>query len=283
MRTGTSAAARRGSNPRRAIVTGATLALAALALRGAEPSPSSDWRALPLITDGKVDPAWTHIGWGKFVVDEGALRTDCDPRGLGLLVYTRERLGNCQIRVVYKAREPRSNAGVYVRTAEGILKQVRQPGAAFERDAAGKITDASMERMKASGEREEGPWFAVHNGYEVQITDGSDPWHRTGSIYSLAPSSAAPSDAGVWRTLVITLDDTKIHVDLDGRRVSSFDPASPDLPPRKIWHEPKREPERPVAGFLGLQTHDPGDVIWFKEISVRPLPKAPEKPAAAPR
>ena len=31
---------------------------------------------------------------------------------------------------------------------------------------------------------------------------------------------------------------------------------------------------RPVAGYLGLQNHDPGDVVWFKEVSVRSLPSA---------
>ena len=54
------------------------------------------------------------------------------------------------------------------------------------------------------------------------------------------------------------------------------DTASENLPPRKFWHEPKREPKRPVKGYLGLQNHDPGDVIWFKEVSVRPLPDSPK-------
>jgi hypothetical protein len=229
------------------------------------------WRPLPLITNGKVDPNWVHTGWGGFVVDDGALRTECDPKGLGLLVYKKERLGNCQIRVVFKAKDERSNAGVYVRIADGILQQINNPGAAFERDASGKPTPESMEKMKASAEREEGPWFAVHRGYEVQIADGGDPSHGTGAIYSLAARSGAEKKAGEWRTMIITLDGTRILVDLDGKRVTTFDSASPNHPPRKQWHEPKREPKRPEAGYIGLQNHDPGDVVWFKEVSVRPL------------
>lgn len=69
--------------------------------------------------------------------------------------------------------------------------------------------------------------------------------------------------------MVITLNGSEILVDLDGKRVSKLDTASEDLPPRKVWHEPKREPKRPEEGYLGLQTHDPGDVVWFKEVSVR--------------
>jgi Domain of Unknown Function (DUF1080) len=249
----------------------------AAVLRGAEPKAQADWRALPLIADGKVSPDWVHVGWGGFVVDEGALRTECHARGLGLLVYKKEKLGNCRIRVVYKSKDARSNAGVYVRIADGILDTLGKPGAAFDRDAAGKISAESMEKMKASAEREEGPWYAVHNGYEVQIADGGDAWHRTGSIYSLAPSTFEAKKHGEWRTMIITLAGGKISVELDGVRVSGFDPNSPGLPERKQWHEPKREPKRPEPGYIGLQNHDPGDVVWFKEVSVRPIPAGEAK------
>ena len=97
----------------------------------------AEWKTLPLIKDGKVDPAWVHVGYGGFVVDDGALRTECDPKGLGLLVYSKERLGNCQLRVVFKTKDERANAGVYVRIADGILEQVGKPGAAFDRDTKG--------------------------------------------------------------------------------------------------------------------------------------------------
>jgi hypothetical protein len=248
--------------------------------RGADSASGSGsaWRTLPLITDGKVDPSWMHVGYGAFVVDDGSLRTECDPRGLGLLVYQKELFGNCQIRVVFRTKDAKSNAGVYVRIADGILKQAGHPGAAFDRDAAGMPSKESLEKVKGSAEREEGPWFAVHRGYEVQIAGGSDPFHRTGSIYSLAPSSASSRKApDEWKTMVITLAGDRIFVDLDGQRITNFDPASPDLPPRKEWHEPKRDPERPEAGYIGLQNHDPGDVVWFKEVSTRRLPSAGAK------
>ena len=265
----------RKSMSKRAVVSLiAALACTSPVLHGAESKSEPAWRQLPLITDGKMDPNWVHTGWGGFVVDDGALRTECDPKGLGLLVYKKERLGNCQVRVVFKAKDERSNAGVYVRIADGILNRIGKPGAAFDRDAAGKISKESMEKMQASAAREEGPWFAVHRGYEVQISDAGDPAHGTGAVYSLARSSGTSRKSGEWRTMIITLAGEKIFVDLDEQRVTSFDPASPDLPPQKQWHEPKREPKRPEAGYIGLQNHDPGDVVWFKEVSVRPLPSA---------
>jgi hypothetical protein len=192
-------------------------------------------------------------------------------------VYKKERLGDCQIRVVFKTRDTNSNSGVYVRIDDGVLGQVGKPGAAFDRDASGKPSAESMEKMKASAEREEGPWFAVHRGYEVQIAGGGDSWHRTGAIYSLAPSSVVSKKPGEWTTMLITLDGDRISVDLDGQRTTNFDSASTDVPPRKQWHEPKREPKRSRAGYIGLQNHDPGDIVWFKEISVRPLATARTK------
>jgi hypothetical protein len=235
---------------------------------------AQEWKPLPLIANGKVDPAWTHIGYGRFIVDEGAIRTDPAPEGLGLLVYAKEKLGDCQIRVSFKTKELKSNSGVYVRLDDGILKQVKNPGAMYDRDAAGKPSKASSQAMEKSAENDEGIWYGVNHGYEIQIAAGGDPTHGTGSIYSLAPAAGDVKDATTgWKTMVITLDGNKIYVDFEGKRVSSFDSENTNVPPRKIWHEPKREPKRPQHGYIGLQTHDPDDIVWFKSIDVRPMPK----------
>ena len=238
-------------------------------------SADEPWRALPLIADGQVAPDWKHVGWGKLVVDGDAVRTECDEKGLGLAVWTKEKLGNCQIRIVFRTRDARSNAGVIIRLDDGVLDWVGKDSPAVKRDASGKLLPGMIERMQAASEAEEGAWYAVHHGYEVQICDTGDALHRTGAVYSLARAAEArkaPADPkDVWRTMIITLDGNLVRVELDGKQLTSFDPASKDNPPRKIWHEPKREHRRPEAGYIGLQTHDPGDIVWFKEVSVRPL------------
>jgi hypothetical protein len=247
--------------------------LASLSLSLAHGADST-WRPLPLVSGGKVDPSWVHIGYGKFIVDDGALRTDPAPQGLGLLVFKKEKFGNCQLRVVFKPKEARSNSGFYVRLDDGILDQVTNPGAAFARDDQGKPSAESSAKMEQSADREEGIWYGVHHGYEVQIWGGGDPSHGTGSLYSLANSSAKVTDwTSGWHTMIVTLDGERVSVELDGQRASEFDASNTNLPPRKIWYEPKREHKRPQAGYIGLQTHDPADIVWFKEISVRPLPK----------
>jgi hypothetical protein len=78
------------------------------------------WRSLPLVKDGKVSPDWVQVGWGGFVAGSG-LRSECDGRGMGLLLYRKEKFGNCQVRVVYRCKDARANSGVFVRIDDGIL------------------------------------------------------------------------------------------------------------------------------------------------------------------
>ena len=229
-------------------------------------------RPLPLIKEGKVDPAWKQIGGGKFVVDDGSLRTLGDETGMGMLLYAREKFGNCQIRAVYRRQEPRSNSGVFIRIDDGVVKFV---------DATEVRRKLSLEQMQEASEKELDAWYPVHRGYEVQLSEPCDAYHRTGSIYSLSKAAPLPKlKPDGWRTMVITLNGTIVHVDVDGSRISTFDSEAKDLPKRKQWYEPKREPKRPPVGYIGLQNHDPADVVWFKEVSVRGLPAAEANPAA---
>jgi hypothetical protein len=192
------------------------------------------WRQL---FDGSLD-GWEHVGPGKFVLEDGMLRTD---GGMGLLWYTRETFGDCVLRVVYKTTDSASNSGVFVRIA-------------------GKPTE---------------PWFAVHHGYEVQILDANDDYHRTGAIYSLAKSASLPSrPPGEWNTMEITLDGPRVAVRLNGTVVNEFDPKQ-SVPERTKEFEPERGP-RPERGYIGLQNHDDyvpdkETHVYFKEVSVRSL------------
>jgi hypothetical protein len=236
----------------------------------------ASWRPLPLIKDGKTDSSWTQIGWGGFAVDNDSLRTECDEKGMGLLLYRKAKLGDCQIRVVYRCKDSNSNAGVFVRIDEGVLERLKEKPAAIKRSADGKLFEDSLRLLMEASEKEQGPWYAVHRGYEVQICDASDEYHRTGSIYSLAKAAPAPKkEPSDWKTMVITLKGDLILVDIDGKRVTNFDPEGRDVPRERKWYEPKREPKRPTAGYIGLQNHDPGDVVYFKEVSVRPLGEVP--------
>lgn len=191
------------------------------------------WRQL---FNGRDADGWQHVGPGGFKVENGALVTE---GGMGLLWYTREKFGDCVIRVVYKTTGEASNSGVYVRIAD----------------------------------RPKDEWFAVHHGYEVQICDKQNEYHRTGAIYSLSKSTKLPTNPpGRWNTMEITLKGDLITVAVNGVNVNTFDPKQP-VPERKEKWEPERGP-RPRAGYIGIQNHDDyatGEHVYFKEVSVRPL------------
>jgi hypothetical protein len=139
---------------------------AAARLAAAEDPADRPWRPIPLVKDGKVSDEWTRVGWGRFVVDKdsGGVRTECDERGMGLLVYQRERLGDCQIRVVYKPETTRCNSGVYVRIADGILDRAGMVSVAFMREAGVTLSPFLIETLKAAADTEDGVWYAVHHG-----------------------------------------------------------------------------------------------------------------------
>lgn len=238
------------------------------------PADEQPWRTLPLVRDGRIDPAWTHLWGGNFkVLPDGAVRTECNDEGMGVLLYQKEKFGDCQIRIVFHPRNDKSNSGVYVRIDDSVLQRRDDRLPVRERDKNGKLTKAALKKLEEASDAERAAWYPVHHGYEIQIYDAGDGYHRTGAVYSLAAAAPAPKhDPDAWRTMVITLKGDDILVDVDGKRVTTFDPASPDNPPRKNWYEPKRRAKRPHAGYIGLQNHDPGDVVDFKEVSVRPLP-----------
>jgi len=189
--------------------------------------------ATPLF-NGKDLTGWQHVGPGSFVIEDGALKTQ---GGMGLLWYTGRKLGDCVIRVVYKTADVKSNAGVFIR-----------------------IPEAPTE-----------PWMPVNRGYEVQINDSGDDHHRTGVLYSLTKAMAGPGKTSEWNTLEITLDGPRTVVHLNGAEVTDFREGDP-VPPKKEDFEPDRGP-RPSEGYIGLQNHSDQDIVYFKEVTVRPLKK----------
>jgi hypothetical protein len=197
------------------------------------PASAADWRPL---FDGRSLDGWEHVGPGRFVVESGVLRTE---GGMGLLWFSRQKLGDCVLRVVYKTGTPQSNSGVYVRIAE----------------------------------KPDDPWYAVHHGFEVQIADGGQGARGTGSIYTFAEARAQPGKAMEWNTLEVTLKGKRISTAINGTPVAEFDSSvlKPDAEVRTGQGDPARGP-RPEQGYIGLQNHDKNSVVYFRDVSVRPLP-----------
>lgn len=203
-----------------------TLLFAPIAMTNADES----WR--PLFNGVSLE-GWQQVGPGRFVVENGTLRTE---GGMGLLWYTGEKFGNATIRVVYRIPDPDAggNSGVFIRIPT-------------------KPTD---------------PWVAVNGGYEVQIDERADDMHRTGVLYSFTRVKAKPA-LREWNTMEITLDGDRTIVTVNDAVVTDFREGDA-VPPKLKPYEPTRG-RRENTGYIGLQNHGKDDVVIFREVSVKPL------------
>jgi hypothetical protein len=198
---------------------------------------TSEWRQL---FNGKDLTGWKHAGPGFMSVEDGMIRGN---GGMGILYWEGEKFSNCVIKVVWKMRDENSNSGIFIRMPI-------EP-------------------------REE--WMPVHYGYEVQIDNkpelsDEDEYHYTGTLYSLTKPLSKPGKPGPqWNTTEITLDGRRTIVYVNGQKVTDFTEGDP-VPERKFDFEPYRGP-RPESGYIGIQNHGEADVVYFREIAVKPLAK----------
>lgn len=174
---------------------------------------------------------WEQVGKGKFVVENGMLKTE---GGMGLLWYTKRKLRRAVLRVVFKLTHDQDDSGVFIRIPD-------------------KPTEPSM---------------PINRGYEVEIGNWPDDYSCTGVLYSLTKALARPSKpTGEWNTMDITLDGPRTLVFVNGVKVTDYTEGQP-VPPKQHNYEPDRGP-RPAAGYIGLQNHAPDSVVYFREVAVR--------------
>ncbi|HSO07905.1 MAG TPA: DUF1080 domain-containing protein [Pelomicrobium sp.] len=190
-------------------------------------------RRFRALFNGRDLAGWRHVGAGRFVVESGLLVAE---GGMGLLWYHRERFDQALLRVVYRVPTRDDNSGVFVRLPAGPND----------------------------------PWEAVDGGYEVQIHEAADSdLYCTGALYSFAPATARPGRVGEWNVLEIALEQRRTAVTLNGVPVCAYTEGDP-VPRRRQDSDPRRGP-RPLAGFIGLQNHAPGETAQFREVAVGPL------------
>lgn len=198
---------------------------------GAPGATAQDATWTPLF-NGRDLSGWRHVGEGEFVIEDGVLKTR---GGMGLLWYEERSFRDVVVRVEYRNPEGH-NAGVFIRIPEPPPD----------------------------------PWMAVHRGYEVQIDDVvDDAYTVTGVLYSLTKAMARPSRPGEWNTMEIILDGDRTVVTVNGVLVTYYREGDHVRPREEEW-EPVRGP-RPIEGYIGLQNHGPEDVVYFRQVSFRPL------------
>lgn len=98
------------------------------------------------------------------------------------------------------------------------------------------------------------PWVAVNQGYELQICDAGGPDSRTGAVYSFCASSHVPTKpVGEWNHYAITVVGQDYLVQVNGETVNRF------------------QGFRGARGHVGLQNHDDGSPVRFRNVRVTRL------------
>jgi len=209
-----------------------TLVFAAVALGLMGKTVGAERKSRALFNGKNLD-GWGHVGPGRFLVRNGLLETE---GGMGLLWYTREKIGHARLRVVFKMEGKEPDSGVFIRIPE-------------------KPTET---------------WMPVNRGYEVEIGDWPSDYSCTGVLYTFTKALARPlKPLGEWNTMEITIDGALTIVSLNNVKVTDFTEGQPVPPKPEGSGDPDRGP-RSDTGYIGLQNH-PGGKVYFREVSLTPL------------
>lgn len=183
------------------------------------------WSRLPRHAGDADHAPGFKIANGMLISDPDAPEDD--------IWYTREKIGNATIRVVYKVDTEKANSGIFIRIPE-----------------APKSEDD-----------------AINKGIEVQIDQSDDDWHCTGVLYSMTKAKARPSKpVGEWNTLEIQMRGPRTTVKLNGVEITDYDGVTP-VPEKVKVYEPDRG-RRPDTGYIAVQHHGGKGVVTFKEITL---------------
>jgi hypothetical protein len=169
--------------------------------------------------NGKDLTGWRQAGPGSFVVEDGALVTR---GGMGLLWYEQQKFRDFILEVEWKVNHRCNNSGIFVRFPE----------------------------------KSDDPWYAVRNGYEIQIDDCAKDGlkHQTGAIYDISPAThVASKPAGEWNLYEIKVVGQHYTITLNGEKVNEYDG------------------DRGREGYIGLQNHDLISRASFRRVRVREI------------
>ncbi len=104
------------------------------------------------------------------------------------------------------------------------------------------------------------------HGYEIQVNNSQEDWKRTGSLYGIVDIKENYSTDNIWYTEYIKVEGKRIIVKINDIVVVDY------TEPNKPLREGDGIYRVLSSGTFALQGHDPGSVVFYKQILVRPLP-----------
>lgn len=104
------------------------------------------------------------------------------------------------------------------------------------------------------------------NGFEVQVNNSADDWKRTGCLYDIADFGHKYAKDNEWFTIYIKVEGKNVIVKVNDREVINWTQPG-------AYVAPEGHPGRYISsGTFALQEHTKGEIIYFKNMMVRPLP-----------
>ena len=105
-------------------------------------------------------------------------------------------------------------------------------------------------------------------GYEVQVNNTHKDWKKTGGLYAIRDNKE-PFKDGEWMKYRIVVKDKAIKIWVNDKQLVDYTEDEGEERPKGMegrWLIPG-------GGTIGLQGHDPGSTIFYKNIRIKPLKK----------
>jgi len=142
----------------------------------------------------------------------------------------------------------------------------------FEFSAEVKTTPGSNSGIYLHTEFQEEGWPA--KGYECQVINSAPPAepganveHKmTGSIYAIRNTWKSPVPDDEWFNYRIKVQGKTIQTFINGDLVCEY------TEPEEIYRTDDKKGRILSSGTFAFQCHDPGSVVYYKNIKVKPLP-----------
>jgi hypothetical protein len=103
-------------------------------------------------------------------------------------------------------------------------------------------------------------------GYEVQVNNSQSDWRRTGSLYAIKDVRETKAKDDEWFDYDVIVEGKKITLKVNGETVNEY------TEPENAERTEEFKNRLISHGTFALQAHDPGSVVRYRNIKVKPLP-----------
>ncbi len=133
----------------------------------------------------------------------------------------------------------------------------------FELKLQAKTEPGSNSGVYFHTQYQEVDWPA--KGYEAQVNNSQQDWRRTGSLYAVKDVDKTSVKDNEWFDYHIIVRGKQITTIVNGETIVDY--TEPESPPQA---DPARD-RRLSHGTIALQAHDPGSIVRYRNIRIKPL------------